>query len=278
MAQNRTNGGSTDPADARPDDGQLPVQPASDDGPTLNPQSPAPEQLSRAGDTSEKAAEALFGKAPRAGTENMLATAVPNENAPSQAELEAAAEERDKLLAVRRGAALDDVEDYGSNVLWLMDNLAHDRVALHERDPLHPGGEVFFAAGVPRRAFLTPRVQQMINSGELMPVPEPARTVTVWDDDTQQEVTIPNPAYPDQDLPDLGVSWVQQPGRPTPLGRTNIHSAYYSKDQVRAIRARQSGLPTYVPLAPGGTVPPEVQRENEEFMAAQRSAGRQPRR
>jgi hypothetical protein len=230
MAEASTTGGGTHPEHPEHPHGQAPGQ-AKKNG---NGNDLGPQPIGFAQDASGKEI---------AITEE--------DKGPSQAELDQMALDHEKAMARTRGAPEDQMRDWESKLLWVHSNRQDDRTVIYEPDPLHPGGQAFVGGEGPDHVYRTAAIEQLLQSGELIEVPEPAKT---WvDPETGEEV--PNPFYPDQNYSQAGDVPPAMPGQPIQLGR-KLNPALWDEGQMKEIVRRQQYMPSYRPVPPGVIVPP----------------------
>lgn len=164
------------------------------------------------------------------------------------------AEDREKARARSRGVGEDEIEDLSANTSWYVSNRTDDRTVLFERDPRHPGGEAFIGGATPTRAFRTTNIQRLVQSGEVIEVPEPKKTMTIYDPDAGEDVEVPHRKRPIDVGMDPGVLVATQPGAATPIGR-QLDKDLWDEGALKEVSRKQRALPSNVPVAPGGTVP-----------------------
>lgn len=191
----------------------------------------------------------------RSSTPATTATAeAPTTDKPSQAELDAAALDREKAMARSRGAPEDELRDWESKLIWVHSNRQDDRTVIYEPDPLHPGGQAFVGGEGPDHVYRTAAIEALLQSGELIEVPEPLRTIK---DEMGEE--IPNPFYPDQNYTQGGDVPANMPGQPVQLGR-KLNPNLWDEQTMADVKRRQAYMPSSRPVPPGGIVPPPPPR------------------
>jgi len=173
------------------------------------------------------------------------------EDVPSQADLDKEAVEREKALSRQRGAPEDQLKDWEDKLLWVHSNRKDDRVVVYEVDPIHPGGQAFVGGEGPDHVYRTGAIEALLQSGELIEVPEPAKTWT--NPETGEEE--PNPYYPDQNYSQAGDIPPAMPGQPIQLGR-KLNPNLWDEGQMTEIQRRQAYMPSYRPVPAGVIVPP----------------------
>ena len=119
----------------------------------------------------------------------------------------------------------------------MVSNRKDDRVVLHERDPRHPGGEVFIGGPTPDRAFKTAEIVRLIFSGEIVEIPEPPD----------------GPKKPIEVEAVVQYATPAQPGQAIKLGR-EFDPDLVPKGVLKAVQARQAQVPSSI--ASKATVPP----------------------
>lgn len=152
------------------------------------------------------------------------------------------AEERDKARARTRGVPEDEIEELPSRTMWFVSNRTDDRTVLFERDPRHPGGETFIGGSAPARAYRTPNIERLLMSGEIIEVPEPRRTLVVYDPETDSQIEIPHPKRPIDIGLDPGLLRLDSPGQPTRLGR-RLDPDLWEENELRDVARRQNAMP-----------------------------------
>lgn len=162
------------------------------------------------------------------------------------------AEEREKQLARARGVDDDTLEGLEENTTWIISNRTDDRSVLWERDARHPGGEVHIGP-FPTRAYLTPGVQEKLFRLEAIRVPEPMRTVKTRDEETGEEIEVPNRKYPPEPGPDPAIVVAAQPGRPIPIGR-KLDPELWDENARKQHQQTLRGMPPELPVPQGVVV------------------------
>ena len=124
-----------------------------------------------------------------------------------------------------------------SPYIWVISNRVDDRVVLHERNALHPGGEVFVGGPTPAKAGRTGEIDRLLHTGEIVQIPEPPdgpkKPV-----DTESVVPHATPT---------------QPGQAIRLGR-KFDPDLVPDGAMRRVQAQQARLPQSI--ASKATVPP----------------------
>jgi hypothetical protein len=161
---------------------------------------------------------------------------------PSVEELQRFDDDRELEMARERGVDEATLGTLLEKTRWLVSNRVDDRVVIWEVDIRHPGGEVMLGGSSPRRAYLTPDIEQLIYSGWLVDVPPPLRYVQDGDG-----TVLPNRKYPQQHGPDLSILRVAMPGQPTPLGR-KLDPELWSQEMRDEVARRTRGLPKEAPV------------------------------
>ena len=173
-------------------------------------------------------------------------------DASGQGDLEKAALDHEKAMARTRGAPEDQLQEWENNLLWVHSNRKDDRVVLYEVDPIHPGGQAFIGGDGPDHVYRTDQVEALLQSGELIEVPEPELYV---DDPEGSGEKVRNRFYPDQNYTAGGELAANMPGQPTQLGR-KLNPDLWTDDQLKELQRRQAYMPQQRPVPPGGIVPP----------------------
>lgn len=138
----------------------------------------------------------------------------------------------------------DAATEQGQDFIWLVSNRKDDRVVLHERDPRHPGGEVFIGGPTPDKAFKTAEVVRLLHSGEAIEIPEPPKS-RKKPIDTEAVVEHVAPA---------------QPGQAIGLGRA-FDPELVPAGAVRQVQGKQNALPRSI--ASKALVPPPPKTEKD---------------
>lgn len=166
------------------------------------------------------------------------------------------AEDRERQRAKTRGVEESLLPSLLDNTAWFVSNRVDDRVVIFERDPLHPGGECFIGGSAPCRAYRTENINRLLMNGEIIEVPEPRRTLVVYDPESGGTIEIPHPRRPLDIQMDIGYLRADVPGQTTRLGRM-LDSSLWEPEQIQQVARR---TPRNSPNArPAGYVAPRTE-------------------
>jgi len=169
--------------------------------------------------------------------------------------MDALALENEKKMARSRGAPEDAMAEWESKLIWVHSNRQDDRTVIYEPDPLHPGGQAFIGGEGPDHVYRTAAIEALLQSGELIEVPEPLRFI----EDPETGEKVPNPYYPDQNYTQAGEVAANMPGQPVQLGR-KLNPNLWDAATMADVARRQAYMPQQRPVPPGGIVPPPLPR------------------
>jgi len=167
---------------------------------------------------------------------------------------EETAEDREKARARSRGVDELEIDTLNDNTAWFLSNRVDDRTVVFERDPRHPGGELFLGGAGPDRGYRTGTVQRLLQSGEIIEVPEPRKTMMVFDPEAGEEVEVAHRKYPIDPGVEPGLMFATPPGRAAQLGR-KMDKDMWDTAALQEVSRRQRGMGAELPVPQGVIVP-----------------------